>query len=94
MKKIHKPILDFMSHYARKFEDDVVLSVLDKLAIENEEEAIKVLSFLNTMCDHVATDANNNMVVLNQTVCTADAEKVCDAIEDYIEEIGYEHLVE
>ncbi len=94
MKNIHKPILDFMSYYAKKLGDDNVISVLDKLSIDNEDEAKKLLSFLNEMCSHVKQDSSNNVVVLNQVVCTSDAEKVCDIIEDYIEEIGYENLVE
>ncbi len=46
------------------------------------------------MCDHVLEDSKNNVEVLNQAVCTSDAEKVRDVIEDYIEEAGYEYLVE
>ena len=94
MKNIHKPIIDFMSYYAKKLNDESVLSVLKKLSIESEDEAKNVLSFLNNMCDLVLEDSKNSIVVLNQAVCTTDAEKVCDVIEDYIEDIGYEHLAE
>lgn len=94
MKNIHKPIIDFMVYYAGKLQDESVLSILNKLSIENEGEAKSILVFLNSMCDHVVEDSKNGVVVLNQAVCTSDAEKVCDVIEDYIEEIGYEHLVE
>ncbi len=94
MKNIHKPIIDFMAYYAKQLNDETVLRVLSNLSINTEDEAKRVLSFLEIMCDHVIEDAKNNVVVLNQSVCTSDAEKVCDVIEDYIEEIGYEHLVE
>lgn len=94
MKNIHKPIIDFMSYYAEKLNDESVLSVLNKQSIESEVEAKNVLNFLSNLCDHVSDDSKNNVVVLNQAVCTSDTEKVCDVIEDYIEEIGYEHLVD
>lgn len=94
MKNIHKPILDFMSYYAKKLRDDGVISVLDKLSVDNKDEAKKLLSFLDKMCSHVKEDSINNAVVLNQVVCTSDAEKVCDIIEDYIGKIGYKNLVE
>lgn len=94
MKNIHKPILDFMFFYAQKLDNENVIAVLEKQAIDNEDEARAIVSFLNIMCELVQKDSMKDVVVLNQVVCTSDAEKVCDVMEDYIEEIGYEHLVE
>jgi len=48
-----------------------------------------MISFLAVMSEQVAIDANNKVTVLRQIVCTTDAEKVCDVIEDYIESLGY-----
>lgn len=94
MKNIHKPIIDFMVFYAEKLNDNAVLSVLNKLSIDTEDEAKSVLAFLDSMCEIVVEDSKNKVVVLNQAVCTSDAEKVCDVIEDYVEEAGFAHLVD
>jgi hypothetical protein len=93
MKKIHQPIKDVMYHYAEKFSDDAVLSILKKEEIGNEISAKQVLNFLDKMCDQIAIDAKENYIILNQPVHTTDAEKICDVIEDYIEALGYDHLL-
>ncbi|MDV2080397.1 hypothetical protein [Marinobacter xestospongiae] len=93
MKNIHKPIADFMAFYATKLNDDAVLSVLNKLSIDTEDEAKSVVAFLDAMCKQVLEDSKTKIVVLSQTVCTSDAEKVCAVVEDCIEAAGYRHLV-
>lgn len=94
MKNIHQPIKDIMSHYASNPENINVLAVLEKESIDSEQEAKAVLAFLDLMSDKIAEDAKSNVVVLQQPIHTTDAEKICDVIEDYIEELGYEHLIE
>ncbi|QFT53278.1 hypothetical protein [Microbulbifer sp. THAF38] len=90
MKNIHQPIKDIMSYYAQKLSNQKVLNILQKDSIESEDEAKDILLFLDSMCTEIAQDAQNNVVVLRQPIKTSDAEKICDVIEDYIEEIGYE----
>lgn len=94
MKNMHQPILDIMKHYAGELGSETVKVVLEKRAIESVDEAKEVLHFLDEMCNKVSIDAKENVVVLNQPIHTSDAEKVCDVIEDYIEELGYGNLID
>ncbi|MET1257593.1 hypothetical protein [Aliikangiella maris] len=93
MKNIHQPIKDIMSYYASNLENKSVLEILEKQSIDSEQEAKEVIAFLNLMSDKIAEDSKDNIVVLQQPIHTTDAEKICDVIEDYIEELGYEHLI-
>ena len=90
MNHVNDPMKKIMAHYAKELDDKAVLSILEKGAIESEDEAKDTLSFLDSMCDRIAEDTEAGIVVLNQPIHTTDAEKICDAIEDYIEELGYE----
>jgi hypothetical protein len=94
MKNIHQPILDIMKYYAAELGSETVKVVMEKQAIESEDEAKEILIFLDEMCSKVSIDAKDNVVVLNQPIHTSDAEKVCDVIEDYIEELGYGNLID
>lgn len=94
MKNIHKPILDIMFHYASQLENDDVLNILEKKSIESKTEAECILQFLDNLCEKIAEDSINKIVILNQPIHTTDAEKVCNIIEDYIEELGYGDLLD
>ena len=94
MKNIHQPIKDIMRHYATELKDEKILSVLQKESIDSESEAKDVLVFLDSMCKKIAIDAKENVIILHQPVHTTDAEKICNVIEDYIEDLGYGHLLE
>lgn len=94
MKNIHQPILDIMKYYASELGRETVKSVIKKQAIESEDEAKEILIFLDEMCSKVSVDAKENVIILNQPIHTSDAEKVCDVIEDYIEELGYGNLID
>ncbi|TMO00088.1 hypothetical protein [Pseudoalteromonas sp. S558] len=94
MKNIHQPIKDIMSYYASSLENKNVLAILEKQSIDSEQEAKEVITFLDLMSDKIAEDSKANVVVLQQPIHTTDAEKICDVLEDYIEELGYEHLIE
>jgi hypothetical protein len=94
MKNIHQPILDIMKYYAAELGSETVKVVMEKQAIESEDEAKEILIFLDEMCSKVSIDAKDNVVVLNQPIHTSDAEKVCDVIEDYIEVLGYGNLID
>ena len=79
--------------YATELECENILSILKNESIDSEEEARDMLGFLDSMCEKIAIDAKENLVILNQPIHTTDAEKICDVIEDYLEELGYGHLV-
>ena len=83
-----------MAYYAKKLGAVEVQKILGKESIDSEHEAKSILNFLDQMCPKVAEDAANGVVVLNQVVHTTDAEKVCNVIEDYIEEAGYGNLLD
>jgi len=93
MKNIHQPIKDIMSYYATKLENKNVQVVLKNESISSEQEAKDVLLFIDLMCKKIAEDEKKNVIVLHQSIRTTDAEKICDVIEDYIEELGYEYLI-
>ncbi len=94
MKNIHQPIKDIMSYYASNLKNKNILVILEKESIDSEQEAKEVLTFLDLMSDKIVADSKDNVVVLQQQIHTTDAEKVCDVIEDYIAELGYEYLME
>ena len=83
-----------MTYYAKEFGAVEVQKILEKESIDSEHEAKSILNFLGQMCPKVAEDATNGVVVLNQVVHTTDAEKVCNVIEDYIEDAGYGDLLD
>lgn len=93
MKNIQPLIKKFMAHYASEFDAIEIQKILAKESIDSKDEAKSIIDFLNRMCPKVAEDAKKNVRVLNQVVHTTDAEKVCNEMEDYIEEIGYGDLL-
>jgi len=92
MKNIHQPIIEIMAYYAKELDNKKVQEILQKESIDTELEAKEILNFLDSMCEQVAVDSKSNIVVLRQPIHTTDAEKVCDVMEDFIEELGYGHL--
>ena len=93
MKNFHPPIIEFMNHYAAVTESATVQGILDKRSVDSEAEARAMLEFLDLMCSRVAEDTKRGVVVGNQRVVTSDAEKVCEAVESYLEELGYDDLM-
>lgn len=93
MKSMNATTAEFIMHYARELKNDSIVAVLQKGAVETEEEAKVLLDFLESMCDRVKLDSKSNVVVLRQPVHTTDAEKVCNVVCDYIEGLGFGHLV-
>lgn len=94
MKNIDSTIIDFLSHYANALNATGIKSILDKSAVETDEEASELLDFLEEMCAQVKTDAGEEVIVLRQPVTTYDAEKVCSVVEDYLENAGFGHLLD
>jgi len=93
MKNIHQPIKDILSYYANILKNERVIEILNKESIDSKNEAKELYLFLEPMCNKIAEDAKNGTTVLRQPIHTTDAEKICNIIEDYIEEIGYENLI-
>ena len=94
IRGIHPPIKKLLIHYAEALKAEAMSEILLKESIDNEEEAKTILGILDEMCVRVAEDAKAGVVVLNQVIQTADAEKVCSAMEDYLEDLGYGALFE
>ena len=92
MKNFHPPILTLLKHYAAAAKDAEIVELLNKGEVESEQEAKVLYAFLSTMCELVAADAKKGVVVLNQPVHTTDAEKVCEVVEDYLNDRGYEQV--
>ncbi len=92
MKNFHAPIIEFLNYYASTLNNEQVQGILKKLAVDNEAEAKELLNFLDAMCLQVLTDAKIGIIVSQQTVTSYDAEKVCNEIERYLDEIGYGYL--
>ena len=92
MKNFHPPILRILRHYANIADASEVVNVLNKATVDSAHEARVLYEFLGTLCDLVAADAKKGVVVLNQPIETADAEKVCEVVEDYLNELGYEQV--
>lgn len=94
MRNFHSPVQKLIEHYARKSDDQLVLSLLAKGDVSNETEAKALLDFLEVMSDAVAMDARNHVSVLgNEMVHTSDAVKICQLVESYLEERGFGHLL-
>lgn len=89
MKTLHKPIFEIMVHYAEKLENKEVVDILKKMSVDDEIEANAMVKFLDDLCDAVAEDSKAGVAVLNQPIHTVDAEKVCDVMYDYLDDLGY-----
>ena len=92
MKDFHPPILKLLRHYATAANASEVLVLLSKGAVDSAHEAKLLYDFLATFCELVAVDAQSEVTVLNQPIHTTDAEKVCEVVEDYLNELGYEQI--
>lgn len=94
MKGINDTIRKLLDHYANELDDKAMIDILKKDAINSEDEAKSVVTFLDNFCDRVREDAESGVVVLNQIVHIADAEKVCEVMNHYVASAGYEYLLE
>lgn len=94
MKNLHAPIVDFLIYYARALNNEQVQAILGKMSVDNEAEAKELLGFLDPMCSQVANDSKAGIIISQQAVTTYDAEKVCNEVERYLDNIGYGHLTD
>lgn len=78
-------------HYANKFDNKVVLEILEMpRGVKNKEEAVILSSFFWDMLDAAALDKENNKVVLDESDLQHWLERSMNIISGYLKKSGYE----
>lgn len=85
-------IKDYILHYANEL-DVSIDQIISKEKISSEHEAKHLLSFVETMCAQIAIDMKQKKIVLGHPANTHEAEKAEMAIQDFIEDSGFEYLI-
>ncbi len=93
MNKIDGYIKDYILYYANELGLKID-EILFKEKIYSEQEAKDLLSFVDTMCDQSTLDMKEKKIVLGHPANTYEAEKATMAIQDFIEDSGFEYLID
>lgn len=95
MKYINNTDKSLIQFYSNKLNNIKIQQILKKDSIETESEAKEMLEFLDKMGDCVVVDEKNGVSVIdNETVHISDVIEIFSAFHDYIEELGYGHLID
>ena len=87
MNKIDGYLKNYILHYS----NELNLKIEE---IASEKEAKELLSFVDSMCDQSAIDMKEKRIVLGHPANTYEAEKATMAIQDFIEDSGFEYLID
>ncbi len=93
MNKIEGYIKDYILYYANELGLKID-EILSKEKISSEQEAKDLLSFVDSMCDQSNIDMKEKKMVLGHPANTYEAEKATMAIQDFVEDSGFEYLID
>jgi hypothetical protein len=93
MNKIDGYIKGYILYYANELGMKVD-ETLSKEKIFSEQEAKDLLSFVDPMCAQSALDMKEKKIVLGHPANTYEAEKATMAIQDFVEDSGFEYLID
>ena len=93
MNKIDGYLKNYILHYSNELNLKIE-EIVCKEKIASEKEAKELLSFVDSMCDQSANDMKEKRIVLGHPVNTYEAEKATMAIQDFIEDSGFEYLID
>jgi len=93
MKKIDDYVKKYILYYMKEL-DSKLESLISEEKLSSEEEAKKLLSFIELMCNQSAIDMKDKKEVLGHPANTHEAEKAAMVIQDFVEDCGFEYLID
>lgn len=84
---------DYLLHYANELGSNIA-EIISKDKISTEQDAESLLSFVDAMCHQSALDMKEEKMVLGRLANTYEAEKAAMVIQDFVEDSGFEHLID
>ncbi len=92
MNKIDEYLKNYILYYANELGLQIA-EILSKEKI-SEQEAKDLLAFIDSMCDQSVLDMKENKIVLGHPANTYEAEKASMAIHDFVEDSGFDNLID
>lgn len=83
----------YITYYADQL-DPEVSKLVRQSQLNSEEEAKRLLAFIQPLCEQSAFDTEEGKIILNESADTGDAEKAALAILSLLENNGYGELVD
>jgi len=93
MKKIDNYVKKYILHYINRL-DSKLESIISEEKISSEQEAKELLAFVDLMCNQSALDMKDKKEVLGHPANTYEAEKAAMVIQDFVEDSGFEYLID
>ncbi len=93
MNYVNDFIKDYILYYSKELMPSMeVIFSQDKIA--TEKEAKDCLQFIELMCDQCIIDVKENKTILDSPASSHHAEKATMVIEDFIEDSGFDYLID
>lgn len=92
MKKIDNYIKKYILYYVEEL-DIKIGDIISHEKISSEQEAKDLLAFIDSMCTQSAIDMKEKKIVLDHPANTYDAEKAAMIIQDFVEDSGFDYLI-
>ncbi len=93
MNKIDEYLKNYILYYANELGLQIA-EILSKEKISSEQEAKDLLAFIDSMCDQSVLDMKEKKIVLGHPANTYEAEKASMAIQDFVEDSGFDYLID
>ena len=82
-----------MLYYANLF-DKQISAMISSESVSSEQQAKKILSFIDFLCRQSKIDFDEKKLVLGQEACSYTTKTACLAIIHFLEDNGYRYLLE
>lgn len=93
MAKIEGFIKRYLLYYSEQI-DKEVSNIISKETLSSEQEARRLIQFINPLCEQSKLDMEAKKVVLGYPADIHTAIKAGLAIENFLEDAGYDYLID
>ncbi len=94
MHNINDITIKYMHHYALELNNVKVQEILEKKHVNSDEDAREIMQFLERLSGQIKVDVAAKKTIFRNTVTLDDGVDICDNMELYLENLGYEEIVE
>ena len=93
MNLMHKDIKSYILYYSDVHDKEVSRMVVSQV-VPSEEDAKRLLSFIDTLFEHSTLDMENGKIVLGERASNTDAEKAGLAILSILKANKFQYLID
>lgn len=86
-------IKKYMIYYANLFDKEIG-TIIKSESVSSEQQAKKILSFIDFLCRQSQIDFDLNKSVLGHEACSYTTKTACLTIIHFLENTGYSYLLE